>query len=221
MTLKEAIVTRHMVRSYLDTPLPLDVIEKLQKRVEENNLRHKLSIRLMTDDTTAYPGIVKLVMAKGIKNYLIMAGDPTEDLDVRLGYAGADLMLYAQTIGLNTWWASGVFSRSSTKASVGKGKSVRGVVAVGYGTTQGVQHKMKTPKDVSHYDGADTPHWFMDGVNAALHAPTALNKLNFFIEGNADKVKITYKKASYSEVDRGLVMYHFEVGAGKDNFEFC
>ena len=102
MTLEEAMRARHMVRKYTDKPLPEDIVAQLNQRIEENNRKHHIDIRLMLNDTNAYQGIVKLLLAKGVKNYFIMAGDEAPDLGERLGYAGADLMLFAQTLGLNT-----------------------------------------------------------------------------------------------------------------------
>lgn len=217
MNLQEAMRARHMVRKYTDKPLPQDVVEQLQQRVNENNERHHLDIRLMIGDNRAYPGFVKLILAKGVSNYFIMAGEDAPDLGERLGYAGADLMLFAQTLGLNTWWASGTISRKNTKAIVGDNKVVHGVVSVGYGATQGVQHKMKTPAEVSAYEG-EAPQWFNDGVEAALLAPTALNKMAFSVKGKGNEVVLNYKEGAFSGVDKGLVKYHFELGAGKENF---
>ena len=218
MTLEEAMHARHMVRKYTDKPLPGDIVAQLNQRIEENNRKHHTDIRLMLNDTNAYQGIVKLLLAKGVKNYFIMAGDEAPDLGERLGYAGADLMLFAQTLGLNTWWASGTFSRKNTKAVVGD-KAVLGVVAVGYGATQGVQHKLKPASEVSAYEGV-APQWFNNGVEAALLTPTALNKLSFFVKGQGNKVALTYKEGAFAGVDKGLVKYHFELGAGKENFEW-
>ena len=218
MTLKEAMRARHMVRKYTDKPLPADIVAQLNQRVEENNQKHHTDIHLMLNDTNAFPCIVKLLLAKGVNNYFIMAGDEAPDLDERLGYVGADLMLYAQTLGLNTWWVSGTFSRKNAKAIVGD-KAVLGVVAVGYGATQGVQHKLKPASEVSAYEGL-APQWFTEGVEAALLAPTALNKLSFFVKGQGNKVTLTYKEGAFSGVDKGLVKYHFELGARKENFEW-
>lgn len=218
MTFEEAMRARHMVRRYIEKPLPEDIVAQLNQRIEENNQTHHLAIRLMLNDTNAYQGIVKLLLAKGVKNYFIMAGDDAPDLGERLGYAGADLMLFAQTLGLNTWWASGTFSRKNTAAAVGN-KKVLGVVAVGYGASQGVQHKMKKATEVSAYEGI-APQWFSNGVAAALLAPTALNKQAFFVQGIGDKVNLTYKEGTFSGVDKGLVKYHFELGAGKGCFQW-
>ena len=56
MTLQEAMRARHMVRKYTDKPLPQDVVEQLQQRINENNEKLHLDIRLMINDTNAYQG---------------------------------------------------------------------------------------------------------------------------------------------------------------------
>lgn len=53
--------------------------------------------------------------SKNAVNYFIMSGKESADLNERLGYVGADLMLYAQTLGLNTWWIGGTFSKKTSK----------------------------------------------------------------------------------------------------------
>jgi len=94
-----------------------------------------------------------------------------------------------------------------------------GIIAVGYGQTQGVPHKTKTAEQVSSYDG-ETPQWFKDGIEAALLAPTALAKQAFTVRGKGNKVSISCDNGIFTGVDTGLVKYHFELGAGKDNFQW-
>lgn len=94
-----------------------------------------------------------------------------------------------------------------------------GIIAVGYGQTQGVPHKTKTADAVSFYDG-DVPDWFKEGVNAALLAPTALAKQAFMMNGEGCTVHIYCDNGIFSGVDTGLVKYHFELGAGKEHFEW-
>jgi nitroreductase len=54
-------------------------------------------------------------------------------------------------------------------------------------------------------------------VDAALLAPTAMNQQKFkFILRQGDKVELA--KAGhgfFSDVDLGIVKYHFEIGAGR------
>ena len=216
MDMKEAMKARHMVRKYTDRAIPADIVDKLNKRVRMNNELHGLSISLMTNDKTAVPGVVRLILAKGVNNFFIMAGP--DGADELCGYSGADLMLYAQTLGLNTWWVGGTYNRKGAQEKSEGAKPV-GVIAVGYGQTQGVPHKTKTAEQVSSYDG-EAPQWFKDGIEAALLAPTALAKQAFTIRGKGNKVSISCDNGIFTGVDTGLVKYHFELGAGKDNFEW-
>ncbi len=218
MTLKEAMQARHTVRKYVDTPIPAELISNLNARILENNKKYGLAIKLITNDESAFGALIKLVLAKGVKNYFLLAGPNIPDLGERLGYCSADLMLYAQTLGLNTWWVGGTFNRKSTTKKA-DGSKVIGVVAVGYGAVQGTPHKSKSPQKVSSFEGK-SPVWFLEGVKAALLAPTALNKQSFFIKGHSEKVSITCDNGIFSGVDLGLVKYHFELGAETDNFEW-
>ena len=163
-------------------------------------------------DESALPGALKLFFAKGVRNYFVLAGNDRPGLDEDLGYASADLMLFAQTLGLNTWWIGGTFSRKNVEQAV-PGKKVIGIVAVGFSVTPGVAHKSKTAAEVSSYEGP-APQWFADGVQAALLAPTALNKQCFRIAGAGGKVSISENGGTFSGADIGIVKYHFELGAG-------
>lgn len=143
MSMREAMHERHTVRRYTDKAIPAETMEKLRGRIDDNNKKYDLAIRLMMDDTNAFNAAVKLVLAKGVRNYFILAGRDVPDLDERLGYSSADLMLYAQTLGLNTWWVGGTFNRKKVSVMVPDVKVI-GVVAVGYGAVQGIPHKTKT-----------------------------------------------------------------------------
>ena len=140
------------------------------------------------------------------------------DVDEKLGYCGIDTALYAQTLGLNSWWVGGTFNRKHVVRYV-EGEKVTGIIAVGYGATQGVPHKSKRPEEVSSYDGG-APEWFVNGVNASLLAPTALNKQAFTIMGEKNKVSISCNNGIFTDTDLGIVKYHFETGAGIEHFEW-
>jgi len=208
---------RHMVRKYQDKPIPDDIVEKLNARIEEINKKHGLYMKLMVNEPHGIWTIMRL-FSRGVNNYLLLAGPTIARVSVSLGYAGADIMLYAQTLGLNSWWVGGTYNRRMCE-SLSHGR-ITGIIALGYGVDQGVPHKSKTASEVSHYHGGPAPDWFKEGVEAALYAPTAMNKQKFFIEGTGDKVSISCKNGKWSETDLGIIKYHFEVGAGKENFSW-
>ena len=66
----------------------------------------------------------------------------------------------------------------------------------------------------------NAPKWFKDGITAALLAPTALNRQPFNIIGDGNRVAITCEGGIFAGANLGLVKYHFEIGAGKENFEW-
>ena len=114
------------------------------------------------------------------------------------------------------------------KHHLDEGEKVACVISIGYGETQGVSHKIKSPKEVSNASDI-TPRWFNDGVKAALLAPTAVNQQKFHFEyvgfdGESKKPKVIAKKGTslvgYTQMDLGIAKCHFEIAAGKDNFEW-
>lgn len=220
MTIREAIIERHMVRQYTDKTIPADIVELLNARITENNKKYNLHLALVVGNSDGIGSMAKLLLSKTVKNYIVLAGDEAPNLDEKLGYCGADLILYAQTLGLNTWWIGGMFNgKGALKNLSNKDVRVNGVIAIGYGKTQGVPHKSKTAAEISRYNGK-APQWFVDGVNALLYAPTALNKQPYVVFGDGNKVSISAGNGHFSGIDLGIGKYHFEVGAGKENFEW-
>ena len=88
------------------------------------------------------------------------------------------------------------------------------VIVIGYGANQGVEHKSKTYDQVTDITG-EAREWFIEGVNNALVAPTALNQQKFKIKYNNKIVEITAPKWPYANIDLGIVNYHFEIDSGK------
>jgi len=159
-----------------------------------------------------------------VKNYLVMVGKKADNLDERIGYYGEQLVLLAQTLGLNTCWVGLSYRKVPEAYNVGKDERLACMIALGYGETQGVIHKIKTILEVSNASDI-TPAWFKVGVEAALLAPTAVNQQKFYFEyvGMKDNKHIVkadkaFSLVGYTKIDLGIAKYHFEIGAGKDNF---
>ncbi len=229
MTLLEAIESRHSVRRYKDDPIPEDILTQLRERIREINQEASLNIQLVTGEPKAFSGLMAYGSFSGVKNYLVMAGKKNGELDEKIGYYGEQLVLLAQTLGLNSCWAGLTYSKIPGTYQLAEGEKVSCYIALGYGTTQGSGHKVKNIKDVSNASDL-TPEWFNKGVEAALLAPTAVNQQKFFLEylGNSDNgslpkvaAKSLFSMIGYSKIDLGIVKYHFEIGAGKERFEWA
>ena len=226
MTLLEAITARHSVRKYLDKEIPADIIAALQDKIAECNNVGNLSIQLVQNETKAFTGMLSYGSFSGVKNYLVMVGKKAKDLDERVGYYGEQLVLLAQTLGLNTCWVGLSYRKVPEAYNVGKDEKLVCMIALGYGETQGVPHKIKTVEQVSNASDI-TPSWFKKGVEAALLAPTEVNQQKFSFEymgmsNNHHQVraKKSVSMIGYTQMDLGIAKYHFEIGAGKDNFEW-
>jgi nitroreductase len=227
MTIQEAILARHSVRAYKEEPLTEDVVKVLENEISQVNQKSKLHIQLILNEPRAFQGtLAKYGMFRNVSNYLVMAGKKAEDLDERVGYYGEYLVLLAQTLGLNTCWVGLSYTKVPGTYVLDEGEKIACYIAIGYGETQGTNHKIKTIEQVSNVSER-TPLWFKKGVEAALLAPTAVNQQKFSFEyvGLKDghhqvHAKKGFSMIGYTQMDMGIAKYHFEIGAGKENFEW-
>ena len=227
MTIQEAILARHSVRAYKEEPLTEDVVKVLENEISQVNQKSKLHIQLILNEPKAFQGtLAKYGMFRNVSNYLVMAGKKAEDLDERVGYYGEYLVLLAQTLGLNTCWVGLSYTKVPGTYVLDEGEKIACYIAIGYGETQGTSHKIKTIEQVSNVSER-TPLWFKKGVEAALLAPTAVNQQKFSFEYVGMKeghhlvhAKKGFSMIGYTQMDMGIAKYHFEIGAGKENFEW-
>ncbi|MGN1373325.1 MAG: nitroreductase family protein [Candidatus Coproplasma sp.] len=217
MDLIKAISERHSVRSYTDKPIEGETLEKLNGVISECNTQSGLNIQLVLNEAKAFGGLMAHYgKFSGVKNYVALIGKKGED--EKIGYFGEKIALCAQALGLNTCWVMLTYKKVRSAFRVEKGEKLYCVIAIGYGTTQGVQHKSRAVSEVSYgYEGA--PKWFKDGVDAALLAPTALNQQKFkFIYSDG---RVTAKGGGvYSQIDLGIAKLHFELGSGRSESEW-
>lgn len=182
MTIQEAIEARHSVRAYKDLPLSEEIVKLLEDELVKLNNEGQLHIQLICNEPKAFQGtMAKYGKFRNVNNYLVMAGKKAEDLDERIGYYGEHLVLLAQTLGLNTCWVGLSYSKVPGTYVLEEGEKIACYIAIGYGETQGVGHKIKTVEQVSNASDI-TPLWFKKGVEAALLAPTAVNQQKFSFE---------------------------------------
>ncbi len=224
MTLLEAIENRHSVRKYIDKPIPKELADSLQTRVDAVNKEGNLHIQLITNEPKAFKGKFAYGVFKGVSNYFAVVGPDADGLKERAGYYGEQLVLQAQQLGLNTCWVGLTYNNIKDAYQKSDNEKLVCMIALGYGDQPGRSHKAKTIGQVSNA-AADTPQWFIRGVESALKAPTALNQQKFHFEYiSPNKVRTTKKFSlldhSYTETDLGIAKLHFELAAGKENFEF-
>lgn len=234
MTLLEAIQSRHSVRKYIDKPIEDNLVRILQEKVNEVNAEGNLHIQLVTNEPKAFKGKMAYGVFSGVSNYFVMVGKKDSStgsaqasLSERVGYYGEQLVLLAQTLGLNTCWVGLTYNNIKEAYEKGDDEKLCCMIVLGYGDDPGRNIKRKTAKQVSNVSTV-TPAWFKKGVAAALLAPTAVNQQKFHFEyvcphgDGVHRVKAErgFSLIGYTKMDLGIAKYHFEIGAGKENFEW-
>lgn len=223
MELIEAIRARHSVRQYSDKPLEAAKTDALRQAIARINADSGLNIQLVLDEPKAFSsGMWKYGQFSGVRNYFVLAGPKGKETEEAIGYYGEELVLLSQTLGLNTCWVGLTYKKIPGTFSLREGDIVHCVISLGYGINLGVQHPQKPIENLYECEGVP-PAWFKAGMEAALLAPTAINQQKFkFIlhPGSVVEAKSLFSLAGYTVLDLGIVKYHFEIGAGKENFSW-
>lgn len=220
MELMEAMRARHSVRQYTDERLTPDDVRSLETLIEEYNRESGLHIQLIRDEPKAFDSrMAHYGKFSGVSNYLALVGPKGRDLEEKCGYYGEKLVLEAQRMGLNTCWVYMTYAKIPGVISVDAGEKLVIVIAIGYGMNQGTARRSKTNEEVAEMV-EPMQAWFVRGVEAARLAPTAMNQQKFRFSRSGHTVSVKTGFGICTKIDLGIVKYHFELGAGKENFDW-
>lgn len=216
MEIIELMKERHSVRQYTDKKIEKEKREVLNALIAKINQKAGLHIQIIYDEPKCFNSMMAHYgKFDGVNNYIALVGKKSKS-DESLGYYGEQIVLKAQELGLNTCWVA--MTHGKSKAQIDKGEKLVCLISLGYGKTAGAAHKSKRLSEVCNYK-KDMPEWFLSGMEAALLAPTAMNRQKFYFELLPDNsIKITCGKGLYTKLDLGIVKYHFEVVSGKVNW---
>lgn len=215
MDLLQAVKERHSVRQYLDKPIEADKANELKAFIDECNREGNLHFQLILNEPKAFGSFMAHYgKFSGVKNYVALVAEKGKTTEEKVGYFGAKIVLLAQTLGLNSCWVALTYKKVKTAFTIEDGEKLYSLLALGYGKTQGVQHKSKSAAEVSSSKRNEMPEWFRNGVSMALLAPTAMNQQKFhFIFNEDNSVSSTTKGGFYTKMDLGIAKYFFELGA--------
>ena len=180
-----------------------------------------MHIQLVVDEPRAFSGgMAKYGKFSGVGNYFAMVGP--KGADEAIGYYGERLVLLAQMLGLNSCWVGLSFKKQPDQYKIADGEKLHCVISLGHGANQGVQHPMR-PMEQFVKSALPLPDWFKRGMEAALLAPTAVNQQKFefeLVNEHTVTARARFTLIGYGKMDLGIVKYHFEVAAGKENFNW-
>lgn len=218
MDFEKAVKERHSVRKYTDRKIEGEVLSSLQDEIDASNNESGLRMELVLNEENAF-GKSHYGNFEGCRNYIVIIGNKKlSDIDEKAGYYGERIVIKAQELGLNTCWVALTYNKSHIPCSLADNEKIVIVIAIGYGVNSGTPRKSKNFDAVSKTKNA--PEWYRRGVEFALLAPTAINQQKFKFE-LVGEAAVSAKVAGIgmcTKIDLGIVKYHFEIGAGKDNF---
>ena len=221
MTLKELSLKRHSIRHYKDEEVSSDLIKKIQDKVNEINKKSMLDIQIVTNEKEAMAGFEPRLT--GAKNYLAVGGKKNDlKLEEKVGYYGEDLVLFLTSLGLGSLWVAGSMHLDKVIYKAKDDETLVLIIAFGYAVDDGISHKSKSLEELSNINDK-SPKWFIDGIKEVSLAPSAMNRQNYYfayINENEVKVEaIPSNPPRWAKVDRGIAIYHFELGSGKKAIE--
>jgi len=225
MDISQVIDKRISRRTYSQTRLSHENIEKLQSIIDEINNASDLSIKFVTDGKDSFSDFLKgYGVFKNVQSYFAMIGKISdENVFEKVGYYGEKLVLEATELGLGTCWIAGTYDKKKMANIVGYDEILTCIVTVGNISDQSLQEKAvrrmvrrktKTIKEL-YTSNEEVPQWFLKGLESVQKAPSAANRQPVVFGYNNGKVTASVpKKFDFELIDLGIAKYHFEIMSG-------
>jgi len=238
----DVIKMRHSVRSYKNSEIPTDLLEKLKAYIKEMNQTKGLfggGIRIELVEKDDHVKEVKLGtygVIKGATHYLVVACEKSKyDLE-DLGFLFEQVILYCTSLGLGTVWIGGTFQKSNFSKAiqlkenemlpiispVGMESEKKSIVAKLFNhsfnrkefTQLFFNQDFDTP--LTHEDAKE----YKEVLEMVRLAPSAMNKQPWRIQKDGNNFHIfSDSKIKMSRIDMGICMSHFYITAKEKNLK--
>lgn len=212
LNLKKVSLLRHSVRNYLDQEVEHNLISKLEEKVQEVNNKSGLNIEITLNERLAMAGFEPRLA--NANNYLVMKGNALDPkLKEKVGYYGEELVLFLTSLNLGSLWVAGSLHPDKVQYKKIDEENMVLIIAFGHCKDFGKAHISKSLNELSNLD-ENSPLWFKKGVEEVALAPSAMNMQNYYFKYiDEDKVEVSSKPARWAKVDKGIAIYHFEIGS--------
>lgn len=223
---QDAVEKRTSRRTYLQQEIPAAAAEKLEALVKRCNAESGLRIRLVQDGGKLYRSFTSSYgMFKGVRAYFAMVGEKgMPRFFEKVGYYGELLVLESTALGLGTCWVSGTYDRKACEQELGleSGEELACIVPVGVAPeektlkekTISLAGRGRKPFGEWIAPGEALPDWAVQGVNAAIRAPSAMNRQPVHFTYRDGKVTASVPNPeSHQGIDLGIACANFEVAA--------
>ena len=103
MEMMKLMEERHSVRQYEDKRIEDEKRKVLVDEIEKINRETGLHVQIFFDEPKCFDSLMAHYgKFTGVQNYIALVGKKGSNLDEKCGYYGEQLVLLAQSLGLNT-----------------------------------------------------------------------------------------------------------------------
>ncbi len=220
MDIMETVRSRHSVRAFTDRKIDSDTASILQSFISKCNEESGLDFKLVLEEPNALDCFKShLRKFSNAKNYVVLIGKKSDDLDEKVGYYGEKVVLKATEMGLGTCWVVSTYSKKKCEYALEDNEKLVGIIAFGYSDTHGVPHDMKSVEELSRVNG-DMPDWFRRGMEAVRYAPTSFNQQKFLFSLDGNTVSAKTGIGIGTKIDLGIAKCHFDLCAGDGDWKW-
>lgn len=241
----EIIKARHSVRNYENRPLSNDLVQKIEKYIDnlDNPFNKNIKVKLLKKDTPDKEfKLGTYGVIKGASYYLAVACKKEDFCFEALGYTFEKVVLYCTSLGLGTVWLGGTFNKGEfAKAMNLSDDEILPIVSpVGYeggkksmiATLIGNNNSKRKKYSELFFDNSfnnplskNLSKEYIGALEMVRVAPSSVNKQPWrVVKINNDFHFYNVSKRDMNKIDIGIALCHFhltllESGINK-KFEF-
>lgn len=228
-----AIDIRTSRRTYEDTPIYTNQIKSIENLIKEINLESNLNIQLIKDGKAAFSNFKSSYgLITGVNSFIALVGNKNiEYVQNKIGYYGEFLALESTKLRLGSCWIGGTYDKKAAEniINIKDNENLYCIIAIGnVKENKNLKEKLissfskkRKPFDkVLISSEKEIPTWVRTGIEAVIKAPSAINRQPWKYTFNDNIVKVYSEKGNsgYDDIDIGISMAHFELGARKENY---
>lgn len=236
----DAVNIRTSIRSYDPDPIDDDTARQLDMTIDAVNMLADAHIQLVRDQPAVFADANASGHLNNAANYLAVVGPKDDGARERAGFYTERVVLAATLRGLGTCWVGGSWDRSKAArhCRLSAGEELYLGVVIGYperhfdrmaksytelAAMRDAHRESKTYEQftapMSDEARAAAPDWFKAGVQAAMKAPSAMNRQPIVFSYNPDDDTAAAMidpnvESGQALNDLGIAKLHFQIGAG-------
>lgn len=236
----DAINIRTSIRSYDPDPIDDDTARQLDMTIDAVNMLADAHIQLVRDQPAVFADANASGHLNNAANYLAVVGPKDDGARERAGFYTERVVLAATLRGLGTCWVGGSWDRSKAArhCRLSAGEELYLGVVIGYperhfdrmaksytelAAMRDAHRESKAYEQftapMSDEARAAAPDWFKAGVQAAMKAPSAMNRQPIVFSYNPDDDTAAAMidpnvESGQALNDLGIAKLHFQIGAG-------